>query len=135
MLTPQHSDKLPKAVRALASPVEATLLLSSPGTKPLKWDLGSLTLPISSQDVPRKRHDLPPRAGEPAFAPLPEITHTFRPDEKVIGTTKALVGVVALILPWGFLFALVRKHARLLLTLSCRLARSPTSSTLSRPRR
>jgi oligosaccharyltransferase complex subunit delta (ribophorin II) len=93
-------------VRSLVSPLSATLLLSNPGATPLKWELGSITLP-AGEAAPRKRHDLPPREGEPAFAPLPQITHTFRADEKVIGFPKAAIGVAALILPWGVLFALV----------------------------
>jgi oligosaccharyltransferase complex subunit delta (ribophorin II) len=111
MADPQNTDKLPNSLRAAASPLKATLLLSSPGSKPVSWALGSVTLPAAPADVTptRRRHDLPPRAGEPAFAPQPEITHTFRVEEKTVAFPKAAAGVAALVLPWGVLFSLIGK--------------------------
>jgi oligosaccharyltransferase complex subunit delta (ribophorin II) len=129
-------------VRALASPLSATLLLSSPGQKPLRYELGTLSLPSDGTTRSRRRHDLPPREGEPAFAPLPQITHTFRPDEKVIGFPKAAAGVAALVAPWALLFILVStciphvavKALDMQLTQSSRSVTSRSSSTSRLPR-
>lgn len=108
----QNADKLPTSLRTAVSPMSAKLLLSTPGAKPVSWSLGTVALPPAPADAaaPRRRHDLPPRANEPAFAPQPEITHTFRADEKPVALPKAAAGMLALIIvPWCVLFVLIGK--------------------------
>ncbi|KAL7424198.1 hypothetical protein Q5752_001784 [Cryptotrichosporon argae] len=90
----------------LASPGEftLTLLLSSPTTKPLAYPIGTLRLPAAALlPVLRTRHALPPRAGEPAFAPEPEIVHMFRADEKSVPAPVSAVGTAAVLAPWAVL--------------------------------
>lgn len=86
-------------------PLHLTLLLSSLSTHtPLIFPLGELTLPPSILEAPpRGRHDLPPRAGEPAFKPEQEIFHTFREDEKSVGVFKSTIGTGMAMSPWAVL--------------------------------
>lgn len=57
--------------------------------------------------VKRKRNDLPPRQGEPAFQVQPELFHTFEPDPKEIGAFVSLVGTGLVLAPWVLFAALV----------------------------
>lgn len=86
-----------------------TLLLSSLNEyTPLAYALGEICIPESIlQPRPRKRHDLPPRAGEPAFQPEQELFHTFKEDPKTVGWAKSGAGIVVTLAPWGVLLALV----------------------------
>ncbi|ADV21204.1 oligosaccharyltransferase complex subunit delta (ribophorin II) [Cryptococcus gattii E566] len=88
-----------------------TLLLSSLNEyTPLAYPLGEICIPESIlQPRPRKRHDLPPRAGEPAFQPEQELFHTFKEDPKTVGWAKSGAGVVVTLAPWGVLLALFGK--------------------------
>ncbi|WVR05815.1 hypothetical protein IAU60_002840 [Kwoniella sp. DSM 27419] len=88
-----------------------TLLLSSLDTlEPLSYPLGELSLPASVlQPVARGRHDLPPRQGEPAFQREQEIQHTFKEEEKTVGWTKAVLGTIVTLAPWGVLLSLLGK--------------------------
>lgn len=89
-----------------------TLLLSSLNEyTPLAYPLGEICIPESIlQPRPRKRHDLPPRAGEPAFQPEQELFHTFKEDPKTVGWAKSGAGVVVTLAPWGVLLALVSTY-------------------------
>ncbi|WWC86167.1 uncharacterized protein L201_001040 [Kwoniella dendrophila CBS 6074] len=88
-----------------------TLLLSSlDSLQPLSYPLGELSLPQSIlKPLPRKRHDLPPRQGEPAFQAQQELYHTFKDDPKTVGWTLSLIGIVITLAPWTVLFGLLRK--------------------------
>ncbi|KAL0252763.1 hypothetical protein I308_102155 [Cryptococcus tetragattii IND107] len=88
-----------------------TLLLSSLNEyTPLAYPLGEICIPESIlQPRPRKRHDLPPRAGEPAFQPEQELFHTFKEDPKTVGWAKSGAGIVVTLAPWGVLLALFGK--------------------------
>ncbi|WVQ71234.1 hypothetical protein IAR50_000759 [Cryptococcus sp. DSM 104548] len=88
-----------------------TLLLSALDEyAPLAYPLGELSLPSSVlQPIPRKRHDLPARAGEPAFQPEQELFHTFSEPPKTVGWLKSGSGVAITLAPWGLLVALVGK--------------------------
>ncbi|OCF55526.1 oligosaccharyltransferase complex subunit delta (ribophorin II) [Kwoniella mangroviensis CBS 10435] len=88
-----------------------TLLLSSlDSLEPLAYPLGQLSLPPSIlKPIPRKRHDLPPRQGEPAFQPQQEIFHTFKEDPKTVGWTLSIIGTVITLAPWTILLGLLGK--------------------------
>ncbi|WVQ85467.1 hypothetical protein IAT38_007632 [Cryptococcus sp. DSM 104549] len=88
-----------------------TLLLSSLDTyEPLAYPLGELSLPESIlQPIARKRHDLPARQGEPAFQAEQPLYHTFKEEEKTVGWTKSIAGVVITLAPWGLLAGLIGK--------------------------
>lgn len=84
-----------------------TLLLSTHDDY-VSQTLGSITLPSSVvKPSPRGRHNLPPRQGEPAFQPQPELFHTFDPEEKQIGFLKSALGTVFVLAPWLLLAVLV----------------------------
>lgn len=86
-------------------------MLSSPEyERGLNYPLGQLTLPESmTRGLPeRKRHDLPPRAGEPAFQAQQELFHTFNPLETTVGWSKSMIGIGLVLSPWLVLAALVR---------------------------
>ncbi|KAK8865864.1 hypothetical protein IAR55_001012 [Kwoniella newhampshirensis] len=88
---------------------QITLLLSAlDSLTPLAYPLGELTLPDSIlKPLPRKRHDLPPRQGEPAFQAEQEIVHTFKEEEKTVGWTKSGAGVIITLAPWALLLGLL----------------------------
>lgn len=100
-----NTAKPPSALVQTHGPLHLTLLLSSLSTHtPLIFPLGELTLPPSILEAPpRGRHDLPPRAGEPAFKPEQEIFHTFREDEKSVGVFKSTIGTGMAMSPWAVL--------------------------------
>ena len=104
----QNSAKPPAALRS--AEYSLTLLLSTHDDY-VSQALGSIALPSSAvKPSPRGRHDLPPRQGEPAFQPQPEIFHTFEPEEKTIGFLKSALGTVFVLAPWILLAGLV-SHA------------------------
>lgn len=85
-----------------------TLILGSIKLAPIRMELGKVQLPRSALTAPpRKRHDLPPREGEPAFQPEPELFHTFREDEKLVGGFKSVIGTIAVLAPWTVVLGLV----------------------------
>lgn len=101
---------MPKALSGTSGDLDITLILGSTKLTPLRVELGKVQLPRSAlTPAPRKRHDLPPREGEPAFQPEPELFHTFREDEKLVGGFKSLIGTVAVLAPWTVLLGLVSK--------------------------
>lgn len=51
---------------------------------------------------------MPPRAGEPAFAPQEELAHTFKKEEKSVGVIISLLGLGITLTPWVVLLGLVR---------------------------
>jgi oligosaccharyltransferase complex subunit delta (ribophorin II) len=109
METRQNTAKPPSTLVHTHGPLHLTLLLSSLADHtPLSYPLGELTLPPSIlETLPRGRHDLPPRAGEPAFQPEQEIFHTFREDEKTVGFVKSALGTGLALSPWAVLAFLV----------------------------
>lgn len=111
-LTQQDTARPNPGLAATSGKLKASLLLSR-GADGFRTTLGDITLPSSSLTAPkRKRHDLPPRSGEPAFAPQPEITHTFQPDAKTIGAPKAIIGSLAVVAPWLTLLGLVSRNTQ-----------------------
>lgn len=77
---------------------ELTILLSNGAEeKPVKWTLGRLQL--------RPRDDEEKQSI--AFAPLPEITHTFQREAKIVAFPFSLIGVAAVFAPWVVLLGLV----------------------------
>ncbi|WWC58553.1 uncharacterized protein I303_101096 [Kwoniella dejecticola CBS 10117] len=102
-----------------------TLLLSSlDSLTPLSYPLGELSLPSSIlTPLARKRHDLPPRQGDPAFHPQQEIFHTFKEDPKTVGWTLSIIGTVVTLAPWTVLLGLLGK-----LSPSLSFQTPPTSS-------
>ncbi|WWC66428.1 uncharacterized protein I206_100330 [Kwoniella pini CBS 10737] len=102
-----------------------TLLLSSlDSLDPLSYPLGELSLPPSTlKPLPRKRHDLPPKQGDPAFQAQQEIFHTFKEDPKTVGWTLSIIGTVITLAPWTILLGLLGK-----LTPSLNFQTPPTSS-------
>jgi hypothetical protein len=107
----QNPAKLPAALAASTGEFKLTLLLSTLSDA-ISQDLGSISLPHSAlKPTPRGRHDLPPRAGEPAFHPQTEIFHTFQPEPKQVGVVKSGLGVVLVIVPWLVLAVLVRPQS------------------------
>ncbi|KAK4687279.1 hypothetical protein P7C73_g2841, partial [Tremellales sp. Uapishka_1] len=104
-----NTAKLSPALQTTASPLHLTLLLSSLSSlEPLLYPLGEVSLPESLLSPPaRKRHDLPARAGEPAFQAEQELFHTFKEDEKEIGWFKSILGTTIALAPWLVLLALI----------------------------
>lgn len=108
----QNPAKPHPALLSTRGKFRLTLLLSSLNEyTPLAYPLGEICIPESIlQPRPRKRHDLPPRAGEPAFQPEQELFHTFKEDPKTVGWAKSGAGVVVTLAPWGVLLALVSTY-------------------------
>jgi hypothetical protein len=110
MLTRQNTAKAHSALLESHGQFALTLLLSTldSTSSSLAYPLGQLTLPSSIlRPIPRKRHDLPPRQGEPAFQPQQEIFHTFKEDFKTVGYGKSVIGTGIVLAPWIVLLALV----------------------------
>lgn len=105
----QNAAKPHPALLTTRGKFHLTLILSSLDEyTPLAYPLGELSIPESIlQPRPRKRHDLPPRAGEPAFQPEQELFHTFKEDPKTVGWTKSGAGIIVTLAPWGVLFVFV----------------------------
>nr|ODN86506.1 oligosaccharyltransferase complex subunit delta (ribophorin II) [Cryptococcus depauperatus CBS 7841] len=120
-----NAAKLHRALLPTRGHFQLTLLLSSLDEyTPLAYPLGRLSLPPSVlESLPRKRHDLPARAGEPAFQPEQELYHTFKEDPKTVGWFKSGTGVIVTLMPWGVLLTLIPK-----LSPSLRFQSPPVSS-------
>ena len=106
----QNTAKPITALLSTHGTFEMTLILSTldPNTQPLMYPFGRLILPDSIlRPIPRARHDLPPREGEPAFQPQQELFHTFREDEKTVGFLKTAIGTGLVLAPWLVLLVLV----------------------------
>ncbi|KAL1413632.1 hypothetical protein Q8F55_001410 [Vanrija albida] len=100
--------KPPRALAATTGALNARLLLSNGDEhKPLSFPLGVVELPGSALQPQRKRHSLPPRAGEPAFAPQGDLFHTFKEEEREVAFVKAAAGVAIVVVPWALLLALI----------------------------
>ncbi|OSX60988.1 hypothetical protein POSPLADRAFT_1182153 [Postia placenta MAD-698-R-SB12] len=80
------------------NPLKVTLLLGSFVHSPAKYELFDLTVPASQ---PLSQHP-----SEAAFHPLPEITHTFRPDQKIPAKAVSAFFAGFLLWPWFVLLAL-----------------------------
>ncbi|KZT25741.1 hypothetical protein NEOLEDRAFT_1133271 [Neolentinus lepideus HHB14362 ss-1] len=76
------------------SPVQVSLLLGSYKHSPASLPLFSLSIPPSAPVSPD------------SFAPLPEITHTFRPEQKVPPKFVSAVFSAIVIAPWVVLLGL-----------------------------
>jgi oligosaccharyltransferase complex subunit delta (ribophorin II) len=95
--------KIPSRLAQTSGALEASLVLSHNGDG-YKTTLGRFSLPASALT----EKPAPPTLGNGIyFAPQPEITHTFRPDEKEIPVIKASLGAFAVFAPWMTLIALV----------------------------
>ncbi|WRT64080.1 uncharacterized protein IL334_001008 [Kwoniella shivajii] len=106
-----NTAKPPSALLPTHGNFHLTLLLSSlSALEPLSYPLGDLSLPPSIlKSLPRHRHDLPPRQGEPAFKPEQEIYHTFKEDPKTVGWTLSIIGTIVTLAPWTVLAGLLGK--------------------------
>ncbi|KAG6885425.1 hypothetical protein C0993_001942 [Termitomyces sp. T159_Od127] len=80
-------------------PLKVTLLIGSPLHSPLKLELFDLLVPASQA--------LPVHPEEPNFHPLPEIHHTFRPDQKMPPRPISAIFSAVVVAPWAVLLALV----------------------------
>jgi oligosaccharyltransferase complex subunit delta (ribophorin II) len=83
-------------------PLEATLLLGSYVYAPASLSLFHLLLP-ASQSAP-----ISPE--EASFHSLPEIVHTFRPEQKLPPKFISAVFSAAVVAPWPVLFFLVSHY-------------------------
>jgi oligosaccharyltransferase complex subunit delta (ribophorin II) len=81
-------------------PLHATLLLGSHIYAPAALSLFELILPAS--------HPAPVAADEATFHPLPEIFHTFRPEQKLPPKFISAVFAGVVLAPWTVLLFLVR---------------------------
>lgn len=115
-----HPDQLPAQNMArppallpptTSDPLQVSLYLGSFVHDPVQYELFDLVVPPSQ---PPAQH-----ADEASFHPLPEIVHTFRPEQKVPPTFVSAVSTLFLAAPWVVLLGLVR-----LLTL-CACAERP----------
>ncbi|GMK56707.1 hypothetical protein CspeluHIS016_0305470 [Cutaneotrichosporon spelunceum] len=95
--------KIPQALAHTSGVLEASLVLSN-GAEGYKTTLGGFSLPESS--LSEKPADRTLGNGI-HFTPQPEITHTFREDEKEIPAIKSILGAFAVITPWMTLVALI----------------------------
>ncbi|BEJ10956.1 hypothetical protein CspHIS471_0103780 [Cutaneotrichosporon sp. HIS471] len=95
--------KIPQALSHTSGALEASLILSN-GVEGYKTTLGALSLPQSSLS----EKPAPRTLGNGIhLSPQPEITHTFRADEKEIPAIKATLGAFAVVAPWMTLVALI----------------------------
>jgi oligosaccharyltransferase complex subunit delta (ribophorin II) len=80
-------------------PLQATLLLGSHVYGPASHSLFHLVLPASQP--------APVSPEEASFHPLPEIVHTFRPEQKLPPKVVSAVFALGVLAPWPVLFLLV----------------------------
>jgi len=99
------------------APLKVSLLLGSFVHDPAKFDLFDLYIPASQ---PAPQHP-----DEPSFHLLPEIEHTFRPEQKLPPRFISAVFSVLVLSPWLVLISLVggpshpfHRHLSLILTSS-----------------
>ncbi|RXK36053.1 hypothetical protein M231_06701 [Tremella mesenterica] len=116
-----NTSKPPSALFPTHGNFSLTLLLSKPSYDPFAYPIGHISIPPAIlKPVPRSRHDLPPRAGEPAFKAQEELFHTFQPEEKTVSWIWSVLGTGVTLSPWVVLLGLVRPF-------------SPASTWLSPP--
>lgn len=82
------------------APLEVTLYLGKPDYHPIEVELFDLYVPASQPP--------PVHPDEASFHPLPEIKHTFRPDQKLPPKFVSAVFSGLVIAPWALLLGLVR---------------------------
>lgn len=82
------------------TPLEVTLLIGSPIYSPLSVSLFDLILPAS--------HPVVQHPDEASFHPLPQIHHTFRPDQKLPPRPISAVFSLLVLAPWFVLLGMVR---------------------------
>jgi oligosaccharyltransferase complex subunit delta (ribophorin II) len=100
---------LPAALVHTRGSSNLTLFLSTLSGAKLAYPLTSLTIhPSLLRPVRSGRHELPPRAGEPAFRPQEELAHTFKKEEKSVGALFSVLGLGVTLSPWLVLLAMVR---------------------------
>ena len=87
-----------------SSPLRVSLIVGSFKYSPLKADLFDLALPASA---PAPQHP-----DEATFHPLPEISHTFRPEQKVPPKFISAVFSGLALAPWLVLLGLVSTRSR-----------------------
>ncbi|KAI0064324.1 oligosaccharyl transferase delta subunit [Artomyces pyxidatus] len=80
------------------APLKVSLILGSYVHKPAKVDLFDLVVPAS---LPAPQHP-----DEHTFHPLPVISHTFRPEQKVPPRFVSAVSTAAVLAPWVVLLGL-----------------------------
>ena len=88
------------------APLQVTLLIGSPNHTPLSVPLFDLQIPAS--------HPPPVHPDEASFHILPEIQHTFRPDQKLPPKPISAIFSAAVLAPWVVLLGLVRVRTLLL---------------------
>lgn len=86
-----------------SSPLKVSLLLGSFEHDPARYELLDLVLPASQ---PAPQH-----ADEATFSLLPEIAHTFRPDQKLPPKAISAAFSALVTAPWLALFFLVRLNS------------------------
>ena len=82
------------------APLKVTLLIGSSLYSPLSIHLFDLVVPRSAP--------APIHPDEASFHPLPEIKHTFRPDQKLPPRPISAIFAVLVLSPWVVLLSLVR---------------------------
>jgi oligosaccharyltransferase complex subunit delta (ribophorin II) len=82
------------------TPLQVSLLIGSPIHSPLAISLFDLEIPAS--------HPPPVHPDEPSFHPLPEIQHTFRPEQKLPPRPISALFSAVVLAPWFFLLGLVQ---------------------------
>ena len=82
------------------APLKVTLLIGSSLYSPLSIHLFDLVVPRSAP--------APIHPDEASFHPLPEIKHTFRPDQKLPPRAISAIFAVFVLSPWVVLLSLVR---------------------------
>ncbi|KAG6822034.1 hypothetical protein H0H87_004588, partial [Tephrocybe sp. NHM501043] len=80
------------------APLKVTLLIGSPLHSPLSVPLFELVVPASQ---PALVHP-----DEPSFHPLPEIHHTFRPEQKLPPRPISILFSAVVLAPWVVLLGL-----------------------------
>src|SRR5258708_2717774 len=81
------------------APLLVTLLIGTPDYSPLSADLFDLYVPPSQP--------APVHPEEASFHPLPEIQHTFRPEQKLPLRPISAFFALAVLAPWTVLLTLV----------------------------
>ncbi|KAJ3555236.1 hypothetical protein NM688_g2690 [Phlebia brevispora] len=81
-----------------SNPLSVTLILGSFEHSPVKYELFDIYLPESQPP--------PQHPDEPTFHPLPEIVHTFRPEQKVPPKVISTAFAALVVAPWVVLLGL-----------------------------
>ncbi|KAF5379217.1 hypothetical protein D9615_005885 [Tricholomella constricta] len=80
------------------APLQVSLLIGSSTYSPLALSLFDLIVPAS--------HPVPAHPDEASFHPLPEIHHTFRPEQKLPPRPISALACIAVLAPWIVLLGL-----------------------------